>query len=112
MLTVLTKRYLCTLCKKNEILHQCDEEMLDERSVPDQSNCDFSHYSNSRVTGGRLLWNRQRAKVESVLPRTNGKEKLPIGGVCHTCLAREDVVKLISAQAIRFEDQPETFHRY
>ena len=110
---ILTKRYLCVLCERNEILHKCDEKMLDEGCVPDISSCDFSSYSNPHITGGLLfeIKNRPRVVVESGALKTVGRKKPPIGGICDICLEKDDIRKLISAHLLHFDDNPGTFRR-
>jgi hypothetical protein len=107
----ITKRYLCAVCKQNEIRHETTEDTY-EGSVPDQSNCDLSSYSNSRVSGGRLFKNRPTTKTDSLYFKPMADEKTPPGGICSGCLENETVKSIIAANAIIFDDEPETFRIY
>ncbi len=102
------KRYLCIVCKKNEI-KETREVHPPEGDIPDQNNFDLNTYSDYAISGGRLLKNRFPAPWESIFweeinPKLAKKDKslAPFGGICDSCLQNE-IVKGLSGY-IEFEN--------
>ncbi len=110
----LVKPYGCVVCSKNVITHLTTEHLY-EGEVPDQSNCDFSTYSDPKVFGGKLLMSRPRAETIRLPIGTTHKKDwgvLAPGGICENCLKNETVKKLVAAKAIAFDENPGTFRTY
>ncbi|HUO75700.1 MAG TPA: hypothetical protein VMU12_02180 [Candidatus Paceibacterota bacterium] len=86
--------WTCALCDAHGISEHRTEHTY-EGMVPDQSNCDLSTYTGYLIVGGKLFadlperpW---RAQGTSALPKGTD----PAGGICHSCLSREDISRLI-----------------
>lgn len=103
----LTKKYLCVVCGKGEIVESIVEHVM-EGDVPDVSNCDFSTYSDHKVSNGKLLANRPRVGWKT-LHFQSGRD-LPVsdtpGGICTSCLDSNPAVWLLSRGGhINFVDE-------
>lgn len=85
------RKYLCVVCKKNEIVEHRTEHTY-EGDVPDQCNCDLSTHDGYHVSGGKLLKQRQEGCWTSL--STNMLAVGP-GGICEDCLKNEIVRALL-----------------
>lgn len=103
---ILIKKYLCIVCKKQEIIERMTKHPY-EGEVPDQSNCDFSTYSHHEVIGGNLLKNRpgQTWGWLTLMRYREHDETIPMGGICDLCLHDEVIAGLVSGKHINFTDE-------
>ena len=60
-----TKRWACVVCKKKGIAESRVEHRLPADEVPDVGGCDYSTYTDHKVTGGKLLEVRPDVPWES-----------------------------------------------
>lgn len=79
------QEYRCAICCKNTIVRIFTVETLDEAFVPDISTCDFNDYKDFKIEGGKIF------EGLSFREYRRGKEnKAPFGGICNSCLAKEN----------------------
>lgn len=103
------KRYLCIICRENEIVLS-RTEVTYEGPIPDISTCDFSDYKDFSVDGGRVLENRQKVSWTSESHiRLKGKsdlskKKTPVGGICNSCLKIMIIKILVNGNYILFAE--------
>ena len=84
------KFWKCALCDAHGIAEHRTEHTF-EGEVPDESNCDLSTYTGYLIVGGKLFADRPEMPWRPVADVQTG----PVGGICHSCLSREDISRLI-----------------
>lgn len=103
----LIKKYLCVICGNREIIESMTKHMF-EGDVPDVSNCDFSTYSEHKISGGKLLANRPALNWTRLYFSKLENEplsKVP-GGICGKCLITNwAICNLSESGNINFVDE-------
>lgn len=86
------KRYLCVVCKKKAVVESRNEHRIPDDEVPDVGGCDYSTYTDHKVTGGKLLENHPDVRWDWAL--TSLISDAPLGGICTDCL-KTDAVRVL-----------------
>jgi len=95
------KKWKCVVCKKKAVVESRFEHRLPADEVPDVGGCDYSTYTDHKVTGGKLLENRPDIPWDWAL--TSLISNSPLGGICTECL-KTDTIKALSPN-ITFADE-------
>lgn len=100
-MSMQVKKYLCVVCRRHEVVESRVEHRIPYDEVPDVGGCDYSKYTDHKITGGWLLEDRPDVPwgcpVQAILLEG------PLGGICNGCLTWDVVSKLI--KHIRFAEE-------
>lgn len=88
------RKFLCIACRMRTIKEQRTEFPCPLDEIPDQSNCDFSKYSEPTTSGGKLIKTRPQIpwKTKGIDQEASFSD---FGGVCNQCLLLTDVRALL-----------------
>lgn len=84
------KAWLCAVCFSNVITESRIEHTCDPSAVPDVGGCDYSTYTDHKVTGGKLFEKRVDIPWDKF-----PEPKYFVGGICNCCLKTNTIVLLL-----------------